>query len=132
MIESLVNAESIPVLERMIAFTSRRHQAIVQNIANFDTPGYTMQDLPVEEFRKDLSEAIESRRRAGGHDLAAMQPRNLQSHPVLDYVLFHDRNNRSVEKQMALLAENAMAHNASIEILKKQFNLLEVAIRERL
>jgi len=132
LIESLVNAESVPVLERMIAFTSRRHQAIVQNIANFDTPGYTMQDLPVEEFRKELSEAIETRRRAGGHDLAAMQPRNLRSHPVLDYVLFHDRNNRSVEKQMALLAENAMAHNASIEILKKQFNLLEVAIRGRL
>ena len=132
MIESLVNAESIPVLERMISFTAHRHRAIVQNIANLDTPGYTMQDLPVEKFRKELAEAIEARRRDGGTHLPPMRRGILQPHPAVDYVLFHDRNNRSVEKQMALLAENAMAHNASIEILKKQFNLLEVAIRERL
>ena len=46
-------------------------------------------------------------------------------------ILFHDLNNRSLERHMQDLAENTMAHNAAIELLKGGFALLENAIREQ-
>ena len=133
MIESLLSLSSTPVLERMIEFSGRRHRVLVENIANLDTPGYVMKDLPVDAFQAAMRKAIDGRRRSRGSELPPMNGRYLM--PLVDqhnYVLFHDGNNRSVEKQMAALAENAMVHNGSIEILRKQFSTLEAAIRERL
>jgi flagellar basal body rod protein FlgB len=46
-------------------------------------------------------------------------------------ILFHDGNNRSMEQLMADQAKNAMMHNLVIELLRKQFEGLELALKER-
>ena len=56
----------------------------------------------------------------------------LQSQPMeieQNNILFHDRNNRFVEKQMSDMAKNALRHNMASELLKQQYNLLRTAIR---
>lgn len=58
MIRSLLNSTSIPLLERVAAFTERRQEVIAGNIANIDTPDYKMRDLPVADFQAALSQAI--------------------------------------------------------------------------
>ena len=45
--------------------------------------------------------------------------------------MFHDRNNRDLERIMQNLAENTLTHNAAIEMLRHEFELLRTAIRER-
>ncbi len=143
MIEGLLNSGSMPVLERMVQFTAQRHQVIVDSIANLSTPNYRPADLDTAGFREVLADAIDERRnRSGGPngDLKLKDTQQIKflsdridvrTDPRDQNILFHDRNNRSLEHIMQDLAENAMAHNAALEMLRNQFQSLESAIRER-
>ncbi|GMV96243.1 MAG: hypothetical protein AMXMBFR83_06110 [Phycisphaerae bacterium] len=48
-----------------------------------------------------------------------------------DNVLFHDRTNARIERQMAQMSENAMMHQAVTELLRTRFENLLKAIRGR-
>ena len=128
LIEGLMNRGNGALLEQVISFASQRHKLILENIANVDTPGYRQKDLSVERFSSMLRERVEGRRRSGvAHfdDITA----NVES-PTRG-ILFHDRNNRSMEQLATDLAKNAMMHNLAIELLRKQFQQMEMALKER-
>lgn len=141
MIEGLFNGGAMPVLERMVQFTGQRHGVIVNNIANLSTPNFRPKDLSTEKFQKQLRRAVQDRRatvmpRHG--ELRLQDTREFRFHPgrlesrpeTLDEnILFHDRNNRDLERIMQDLAENTLAHTAGIEMLKSEFSLLRIAIR---
>ncbi len=140
MIADLLETGSIPVLERLVQFTGARHRLITNNIANLSTPYYRPQDLDPDSFQVALGDAIAHRRRAGG-ELALSNTRQLhfrsdgidaRPQSMDSNILFHDQNNRNLERIMQHLAENTLAHNAAIEFLKSEFDLLKTAIRERL
>ena len=59
MLDQILNSNSLPLLEKMAAFSERRQEVLAGNIANIDTPGYKMRDLPVAEFRQALQEAVQ-------------------------------------------------------------------------
>ncbi len=122
--EKVVGNSNTAVLDRVIRFTESRHQLLANNIANIDTPGYKMKDLGLKQFQSDLQEAIDrnqlspetqSQEAAGQTDYG-------------QYLLFHDQNNRSVEKQVAAITENAILHNTAVELLRSRYGLLEKAI----
>lgn len=46
-------------------------------------------------------------------------------------ILFHDRNNRSMEHLMSDAAKNALFHNMMTELLRRQFASIETALKER-
>ncbi len=141
MIQGLFNSGSMPVLERMVQFTGQRHAVIADNIANLSTPYYRPKDLSAEKFQKQLRRAVNDRRatampRQG--ELRWQDTREFRFHEgrldarpeTLDEnIMFHDRNNRDLERIMQDLAENTLAHNAGIEMLKSEFSLLKMAIR---
>lgn len=141
MIEGLLNSGSMPTLERMVQFTSQRHAVIAGNIANLSTPFYRPKDLSVEKFQKHLRRAVEERREGAKPrqgELRLNDTREFRFHegrldarpePLDENIMFHDRNNRDLERIMQDLAENTLAHNAGIEMLKSEFNLLRMAIR---
>ncbi|MFA7236632.1 MAG: flagellar basal body rod protein FlgB [Phycisphaeraceae bacterium] len=144
MIEGLFNTGSLPVLERMVQFTSQRHKLLVNDIANVSTPGFVPTDVDPRKFQAVLAAAIDQRRQTQGgiyngtihptdteqmrftDDTVQLAPSNSN-----DNILFHDGNNRSLESIMKDLAENTMAHNAGIEMIRNQMNLMDMAIRER-
>jgi len=128
-IERLFNQDSAPVLEQVIRFTAARHRLIAENIANVDTPGYIQKDLSPGAFQSMLAERLERRRRCAGASLDELGQR--VQNPTAG-ILFHDRNNRSMEQLATDLAKNAMMHNMAIELLRKQFQQLEMALRERI
>jgi flagellar basal-body rod protein FlgB len=143
MIEGMFEVGSMPALERMVQFTSQRHKHIAHNIANLSTPNFVPRDLDPASFQKSLGEAIDRRREGRGVYNAPLEPRDTASirfhedglsaeaeNPGRN-ILFHDRNNRSLEHQMQSLAENAMAHNAGMEMLRNQFDMLQSTIREQ-
>lgn len=143
-LEGLFNRGSMPVLEQVMSFTQERHRVLANNISNLDTVGYKVQDLEVSEFFAALDEAISERDRGGAGQLLQMRSRgnlqwdsagHLHAEPVEienNNILFHDGNNRFVEKQMSEMAQNALLHNVSAELLRGQYEILQTAIRERL
>jgi len=143
LLEGLLTRGSLPVLEQVMAFTQARHEVLSNNISNFDTVNYKMQDLPAEEFFNALRRAVRRRDRTGGASLEMRPTRHFNwdqtgklntKHMLLknNNILFHDGNNRFVEKQMSEMAQNALLHNVSVEMLRQQYSLLGSAISGRL
>lgn len=138
----IVNSGPTPAMERMLAFTQARHRMLVENIANIDTPGYKARQLNVQEFQEAMREAID-RRNAGSKPLKLGGGREFQensfgrveiepSEEPAENILFHDRTNMRIERQMAMLAENTMMHQIVTDRLKGRFDSLMGAIRGRL
>ena len=131
-IERLLDQGSAPLLEQTLRFTAARQSLIAENVVNVDTPGYRQKDLSVEKFQEMMRRRVEDRRDAGaaggrpGFDEVAAELENPRRG-----ILFHDGNNRSMEHLMSDMAKNAMMHNLCVELLRKQFQALELALKER-
>ncbi|MCC7145087.1 MAG: flagellar basal body rod protein FlgB [Phycisphaeraceae bacterium] len=143
MISGMFDSGALPVLERVTQFTGARHKVLADNIANLDTPYFRPKDLSVREFQVELAKAVEQRRRSpsptggtlrmGNTRQLRFTDDNLQANPQAadDGILFHDRNNRDLERLMQGLAENTMAFNAANDLLRHEFGMLSMAIRGR-
>ncbi|BAM04336.1 flagellar basal body rod protein FlgB [Phycisphaera mikurensis] len=144
MIAELSHHGASPALERLVQFTEARQGVLAHSIANLSTPHFRPADLPVDEFQRKLGAAIDRRRArrspqrtgltfSGSGSLRFGRDR-LEATPIArdENVLFHDRNNRDLDRLMQDLAENQMAHGFAITMLRRQFASLNTAIRERL
>ena len=143
MIKGMFSYGSMPVLERMVEFTGARQELIAHNIANFSTPYFKPTDLDPVQFQAQLRDAMDKRSRKpngmrrelelGSTSQVRMSRGGMEFRPQQsnENILFHDQNNRDVERTMQDLVENALAHRTSVELLKSQFDLLRTAIRER-
>jgi len=130
LIDRLLNQDSGPLLERMLKFTAARHKLIAENVVNLDTPNYRQKDLSVERFQEMLRQRIAQRDSAGPGVVGFDDIDAEIEHPRRN-VLFHDGNNRSMEQLMTDQAKNAMMHNFVVELLRKQYSTMEMALRER-
>ena len=128
LIDGLMNRGNGALLEQVINFASQRHKLLLDDIANVDTPGYRQKDLSVDRFNSLLGERIEDRRRTGKGSFDDIDTST--EYPTRS-ILFHDRNNRSMEQLATDLAKNAMMHNLAIELLRKQFQQMEMALKEK-
>ena len=139
MIQNLTTGDALPVLERLVQFAGQRHRLIVNNIANFDTPGFRPANVSVRGFQEQLGEAIDEARQSGGvvqpQDSAEVefQPDGLRLHPepAGENILFHDHNDRDLERTMQDLVENFMTFRAASELIRSRFDLINSAIAER-
>ena len=144
MIDGITNAGSLPVLERLVQFTGQRHRIITNNIANLQTPGFRPSDVSVKDFQAQMGKAIDARReqnRSSEGDFLLQSTQEIEvdhtgltlhPQPVGDNILFHDGNDRDVERTMQDLVENFMTFRAAAQLLKSRFETLQVAIRERM
>lgn len=145
LIDQLINADALPTLERSLQFAARRQTIIAHNIANLSTPNFQPQDVSVKDFQRSLSEAVDQRRaRFGGTHgpLELKETREVKidtgtgglslmpQHPGTN-VLFHDRNNRDLERQMQDMVENLTAFRVTADLLKSRMELLHSAMRDR-
>jgi len=143
MIQGMFDTGAMPALERLVQFTAQRHKLIAHNVANVSTPGFRPRDLDPTDFQRSLGEAIDRRRqltggpngelRVGDTSQLSFTDESIELKPGFadENILFHDRNNRSLEHLMQGLAENAMTHNMALEMMRNQFQMMQVAIRER-
>ncbi len=143
-LEGLIDRGAMPVLRQVMMFTEKRQEVLANNLTNFDTVGYTMKDLDVAAFNEELRSSVERRDKRGTGAMLEMRDRRnltwnesggLQVHPIEikdNNILFHDENNRFVEKQMSEMAQNALRHNIAVELMRQKNALMEIAIRGRL
>lgn len=139
----LIHDGPLPAVEKLAAFTEARHRVLAENIANVDTPGYRPKELDLGAFQAALAEALERRGRDGSMPLPIASSRqwrldsggSLQVQPAEagpENILFHDRTNASVERQMTELVKNALRHQMAVELLRDRYEGLLAAIRGRL
>ena len=127
-IERLVNQTNAPLAQRVLEFTSARHRLIAENMANVDTPGWRQKDLSAAKFYAMLRERAAARRDGGAVSFSEVDAE--LEHPTRG-ILFHDGNNRSMEQLVSDQAKNGMLYTMAIEILRKQFSSMEMALKER-
>ena len=127
-IDRLINQGPRPVLEEELSFTDARQQVIADNIANVSTPGYQQKDLSVETFQGMLRKKVEQQETAppGSVDFGDIQ--SAVEHPSTG-ILFHDGNNRSMEQIMTDNAKNALMHNLVVELLRQQYQTMNLALK---
>lgn len=143
MIESLSKSGAMPAAELMMRFAGQRQRVLAHNVANLTTPNFRPQDVSVEGFRASLRAAlderkggdrsvtIENREVSGGVDRRGHGRLRLEPSTASENVLFHDRNNRDLERTMQDLAENAGMYRVAAELWRKQNSMLQTAIREQ-
>ncbi len=142
MIDGVTNSDGLAVLERLVQFAGQRHRLIVNNIANYDTPGYRPTDVSVADFQEHLGEALDQNRRSGRSDRALelkntdqveFSPGSITLHPtpVGRNILFHDGNDRDLERTMQDLVENFLTFRMATELLRNRLDLVNSVIAER-
>jgi flagellar basal-body rod protein FlgB len=142
MIDGVTNTEGLAVLERLVQFAGQRHRLIVNNIANFDTPGYRPTDVSTEDFQQHLGEAIDQKRGSGrwdgpldmkNTDQIEFSPGSMTLHPIPigGNILFHDGNDRDLERTMQDLVENFLTFRMATELLRNRLDLINSVIAER-
>ena len=144
LINQISNAGSMPALEMTLRFAAQRQRLIAHNIANIDTPNFIQKDVSVGGFQNTLDRAIRDRReRTGGmhgeldwretRELRRGRDGGLTISPQTPSggVLFHDRNNRDIERLMQALAETTSAFKVATDLYRNQRNILDMAIGQR-
>ena len=128
-IERLLSQGNQPVIEASVRFAAARHRLLAENIANVDTPNYLQRDLDVQKFQSMLQDRVETRR-ATRDPSVRFDDLGTEEQIETAGVLFHDGNNRSMEQLMSDSAKNALFHNMMLELLRKQFSSIEMALKE--
>lgn len=141
LIGDITSSGALPSLEATLRFAGERQRLIAGNIANIDTPDYIHRDVSPAHFQRTLGKAIEQHRRVGNLGDLHLNSDQITSRPggtlqltprsSSGNILFHDRNNRDVEQLMAAQAENAGVYRTAVELLRTRYDLLRVAISER-
>ncbi len=121
---------------------SMRQQAISNNIANVDTPGFKGTDIAFEtELKRAMGGAVSGK--GNGLAMATTDAAHLSgragadSAPVAPYEvalpgsqLRNDGNNVDVDREMSRLAETSLAYNALVEAMNLKLSMLRSAITE--
>jgi flagellar basal-body rod protein FlgB len=143
-VNDLLSAGAMPSLEMSVRFAGERQRLLAHNIANLTTPNFTPLDVSPIGFQKALAEAIADRdARTGGmvgelrwKDTSELRRRDdggLEFNPQTPSgnILFHDRNNRDVERLMQDHAENLAVFRTSSELLRSRMQLMRETLAER-
>jgi flagellar basal-body rod protein FlgB len=145
-INGLTDSGALPAIEAMARFAAARQRMIANNVANLDTPGFSPMDADPEAFQAQMGRAIDARRQ--GANGTAVGPLPLDSrgpmttlkdgrvelNPVelRENLLFHDKNDRNLERIMQDVSENLLAFQAATQLLRNRFRMIELAISERI
>lgn len=110
--------EGTKVLQKGLEGTRSRHNAILTNIANLETPGYKRK---IVHFEDDLREALGEKGADNNARMAAISkihPRvEIDDHSLIRF----DQNTVDIDKESAELAENTLRYLAMLEIIRRDF-----------
>jgi flagellar basal-body rod protein FlgB len=122
MIDGIFN--NTKVLEKALDGTWTRNEAIAQNIANADTPGYKRKTVAFEEYLKDAMDgstidnsSVDNVEIKVGQDNSTLSTRS-------------DGNNVDIESEMASMAKNTIEYETLVQSISSSYKRLASAIKE--
>ena len=120
----------INVLDRAADAAWQRNEAISNNIANVDTPGYKRQDVA---FESALQQALGNNRYESMDDkVANVDLSRLRGRAYLDYANYSyrlDGNNVDIENENVMLAENQLKYQGLISSINQEFTNLKTVMK---
>ena len=120
----------INVLDRAADAAWQRNEAISNNIANVDTPGYKRQDVAFESV---LQQALGNNRYESMDDkVANVDLSRLRGRAYLDYANYSyrlDGNNVDIENENVMLAENQLKYQGLISSIIQEFTNLKTVMK---
>ena len=120
----------INVLDRAADAAWQRNEAISNNIANVDTPGYKRQDLAFESV---LQQALGNNRYESMDDkVANVNLSRLRGRAYVDYANYSyrlDGNNVDIENENVMLAENQLKYQGLISSINQEFTNLKTVMK---
>ena len=120
----------INVLDKAADAAWLRNEAISNNIANVDTPGYKRQDVDFEtEFRRALkySKYTSMDEKVSGAADKSLKPRTYTDYSGFSYRL--DGNNVDIENENVMLAENQLRYQGLIDSIGAEFTNLRSVMK---
>jgi flagellar basal-body rod protein FlgB len=122
------------VLQAALRGGEARHSAIVNNIANVDTPGYQRIEVAFEDALKRVVNTFSCRVQNGIGSEPASRAFNMAKPAVSidkQTPIRADGSNVSIDREMADLALNAERLKALTELLIRNYSKIRAAIRGR-
>ena len=120
----------IDVLNRAADAAWQRNEAISNNIANVDTPGYKRQDVAFESV---LQQALGNNRYQSMDDkVANVNLSRLRGRAYVDYANYSyrlDGNNVDIENENVMLAENQLKYQGLISSINQEFTNLQTVMK---
>jgi len=108
-------------LERAIEGTTARNTALASNLANAETPGYQRVDV---DFHGALAAAM-------GRGEGRLESVSFAAQPDGTAQTRADGSSVDVDSESAKLAENALEHQATVQVARARLNIIEIAIGKR-
>lgn len=105
-------------LERALQGSALRHEALAENLANVNTPGYRRRDV---DFQGALRSAME-----GG--TAAVSATPMQVETDASAPMRADGNSVDVDAEAAGLAKNGLEYQALTQVLRSRDDILRSAM----
>ena len=120
----------INVLNRAADAAWQRNEAISNNIANVDPPGYKRQDVAFESV---LQQALGNNRYQSMDDkVANVNLSRLRGRAYVDYANYSyrlDGNNVDIENENVMLAENQLKYQGLISSINQEFTNLQTVMK---
>ena len=120
----------INVLNRAADAAWQRNEAISNNIANVDTPGYKRQDVAFESV---LQKALGNKRyESMDEKVSNINLSRLRGRAYVDYANYSyrlDGNNVDIENENVMLAENQLKYQGLISSINQEFTNLQTVMK---
>lgn len=127
---------STKVLEKALDATWLRNEAISQNVANVDTPGYKRKTVKFEEYLSDAMDGssfkglkTDKRHISIGADSIDKVEINL-TEDYSNTSMRIDGNNVDIDSEMASMAKNSIQYNVLAQRLAGKFKSIKSVISE--
>lgn len=116
---------SFATTEKALDLRLQRQGLIQSNVANINTPGYTVQDF---NFKDAMEKAI-----ADQPEPAVTNPRHIAPDPVsaAEAASFKDEKRPvDLDEEMLKLSENQMMYQVGVKLIRRKLDFLQYAIDE--
>tara|TARA_B100000959_G_scaffold270745_1_gene318011 strand:+ start:676 stop:1077 length:402 start_codon:yes stop_codon:yes gene_type:complete len=126
LLQNLYEQENYLVAKKLLDATHLRHEALANNLANVETPGFKRRDLP-KSFSGELRRAVE---RKDFRRVKSMLPRSredLQAKPVR-----MDGNTVQLDEELLAMNRNALNYEYLTQMVSGSIKELNLAIKGRL
>src|SRR6185503_16734857 len=122
MIEGLFNTPSYLAAKKTLDAVAVRQEAIANNIANLETPGYKRVDLS-STFRTELDRAVAS---GDAKQIDSLKPSLAVDTNAVSSS--QDGNTVSLENEMMQLNQNSLTHTLETQMVSSMLMRLKMAI----
>ncbi len=124
--QNLYEQENYQIAKKLLDATHLRHEALANNLANVETPGFKRRDLP-KTFSLELRRAVE---RKDFRRVKSLLPRSLEDRQAKPVRM--DGNTVQLDEELLAMNRNALNYEYLTQMVSGSIKELNLAIKGRI